>query len=291
MAPLMPFVTERVWQDVCAGRRPAPPESVHMSSWPVLRRVAGVATALDASVQQARRVVELGRSARAEAKVRTRQPLRRVLVGSGAWAALSDDLRAEVAAELNVGSVDSLADVGGGLVDHSAKANFRALGKRFGKQTPMVAAAIAGADAAELAASLRDQGRAVVVVDGAETEVLSDEVIVSERPREGWSVVNEQGETVALDLELTPELVRAGLAREAVRLVQEARKVSGFEVSDRIDLWWQASGELSEALTEHAVLVADEVLAESVTAGAPDDDSLPVHEDADLGLTLWVRRR
>jgi isoleucyl-tRNA synthetase len=112
------------------------------------------------------------------------------------------------------------------------------------------------------------------VVDGAETEVLSDEVIVSERPREGWSVVNEQGETVALDLELTPELVRAGLAREAIRLVQEARKTSGFEVSDRIDLWWQASGELAEALAEHTGLIADEVLATSVTGQAPPDDAL-----------------
>jgi isoleucyl-tRNA synthetase len=289
MAPLMPFVTERVWQDVVRPVDAGAAESVHMASWPSFDGSL-VVDGLDASVQQARRVVELGRSARAEAKVRTRQPLRRVLVGSGAWAALSDDLRAEVAAELNVGSVDSLADVGGGLVDHSAKANFRALGKRFGKQTPMVAAAIAGADAAELAASLRDQGRAVVVVDGAETEVLSDEVIVSERPREGWSVVNEQGETVALDLELTPELVRAGLAREAIRLVQEARKASGFEVSDRIDLWWQASGELAEALAEHTGLIADEVLATSVTGQAPPDDALTAHSDEELGLTLWLRR-
>jgi isoleucyl-tRNA synthetase len=129
------------------------------------------------------------------------------------------------------------------------------------------------------------------VVDGAETEVLSDEVIVSERPREGWSVVNEQGETVALDLELTSALVRAGLAREAIRLVQEARKVSGFDVSDRIELWWVADGELAESLSEHQGLIADEVLATSVTGAAPSDASLQAHVDADLGLTLWVRRR
>jgi isoleucyl-tRNA synthetase len=128
------------------------------------------------------------------------------------------------------------------------------------------------------------------VVDGAETEVLSDEVIMSERPREGWSVVNEQGETVALDLELTPELVRAGLAREAIRLVQEARKASGFEVSDRIDLWWQASGELAEALAEHTGLIADEVLATSVTGQVPPDAALTAHSDEDLGLSLWLRR-
>jgi isoleucyl-tRNA synthetase len=290
MAPLMPFVTERVWQDVIRPVQPDAAESVHMASWPKVDESL-VVEGLDASVQLARRVVELGRAARAEAKVRTRQPLRRVLVGSTAWSALPDGLRAEVAAELNVASVDSLSDVGGDLVEHSAKANFRALGKRFGKQTPLVAAAIAAADAAELAARLRATGRAVVEVEGAAVEVVQGEVIVSERPREGWSVVNEQGETVALDLELTPALVRAGLAREAIRLVQEARKVSGFEVSDRIELWWAAEGELEQSLVEHRDLIADEVLATSVTGDPPSDASLQAHVDDDLGLTLWVRRR
>jgi isoleucyl-tRNA synthetase len=115
-------------------------------------------------------------------------------------------------------------------------------------------------------------------------------VIVSERPREGWSVVNEQGETVALDLTLTPELVRAGLAREVVRLLQEARKSSGFDVSDRITLTWQAddpAGELAAALREHEAAVADEVLATSVTETAPDGD---LRRDDDLGLSFAVQR-
>ena len=157
--------------------------------------------------------------------------------------------------------LEPLSSAGADLVDFGAKGNFRALGKRFGKRTPLVAAAIAAADAAALAAALDADGRATVTVDGEDVEVLPDEVIVSERPREGWSVVNEQGETVALDLELTPELVRAGLAREVVRLVQEARKNSGFDVSDRITLLWQADGDMAEALREHAASVADEVLA------------------------------
>ena len=114
-------------------------------------------------------------------------------------------------------------------------------------------------------------------------EVLADEVIVSERPREGWSVVNEQGETVALDLELTPELVRAGLVREVVRLVQDARKTSGFEVSDRITLVWAADGELAEALREGTSTVAAEVLATEVVEGEPQGD---VRRDEELGLPL-----
>ena len=167
--------------------------------------------------------------------MRTRQPLRRALVASSAWSRLGEELRAQVCEELNIGSLESLAEAGGDLVDHSAKGNFRSLGKRFAQDTPKVAAAIAAADAGALAESLASTGSAVVVVDGESVEVGPDDVIIAERPREGWSVVNDQGETVALDLELDDELRRAGLAREIVRAVQEARKASGLEITDRIE--------------------------------------------------------
>ncbi|HSV40825.1 MAG TPA: isoleucine--tRNA ligase [Nocardioidaceae bacterium] len=285
LAPLTPFITERVWQDTVRTVVADAPESVHLADWPSYDS-ASVDDSLSSGVALARRLVELGRSARADAKVKTRQPLRRALIASSAYAALTDELRAEVADELNVGSIEPFSSAGD-LVDFEAKGNFRALGKRFAKQTPVVAAAIAASDAAELAAAL-GAGSATVVVDGSPVEVLPDEVIVSERPREGWSVVNEQGETVALDLELTPELVRAGLAREVVRLVQDARKSSGFQVTDRITLTWEStSTELAAALREHQAAVADEVLAVSVTEAAPE---AKVIEDAELGLRFSVAK-
>ena len=287
MAPITPFITERVWQDLFASTSVELPESVHLARWP---QVDGslVDDELQTQMSLARRLVELGRAARADAKVRTRQPLSRALVGSAAWARLSEELRREVAEELNVGAIEPLSSAGADLVDHSAKGNFRALGKRFAKQTPRVAAAIAGSDAAALAAALEADGRATVSVDGEDVEVLPDEVIVAERPREGWSVVNEQGETVALDLELTPELVRAGVAREVVRLVQEARKNSGFDVSDRIALTWQADGDTAAALRENGALVADEVLATSMDEGSTSDGTTV--RDDDLGLTFSIRK-
>ncbi len=286
MAPLTPFVTERVWQDVFASTSQELPESVHLASWPEVDD-ALVDDALREQVNLTRRLVELGRAARADAKVRTRQPLRRALIPSAAHALLDEELRAEVAAELNVGVVEPLSSAGADLVDFSAKGNFRALGKRFAKQTPQVAAAIAQADASALARALDADGRAVVPVDGEDVEVLREEVIVSERPREGWSVVNEQGETVALDLELTPELVRAGVAREVVRLVQEARKSSGFDVSDRIVLVWQAEGDTAAALQENAALVSEEVLAVEMGEGEPKE---PFVRDEALGLSFSVTR-
>jgi isoleucyl-tRNA synthetase len=260
---------------------------VHLAQWPDAQESAED-PGLSESVSLARRLVELGRAARADAKVRTRQPLRRALVASSAWQRLSEELRQEVAEELNVGAVEPLSAAGADLVDYSAKANFRALGKRFGKQTPLVAAAVAASDAGALAESLAARQSAVVVVDGQDVELHPDEVVVSERPREGWSVVNEQGETVALDLELTPELRRAGLAREVVRLVQEARKSAGFEVSDRVTLVWQAAGEVAEALRENGALVGAEVLATEVREGTPETGA--VVRDDDLGLAFSVAR-
>ncbi|MGJ6980406.1 isoleucine--tRNA ligase [Aestuariimicrobium soli] len=287
MAPLMPFVTERVWQDLVVATDPSAPASVHLSSWPV----AAAGTDEDASLARAmtvtRRLVELGRSARAESKMKTRQPLSRILVPSQAFAQLDEELLAEIRAELNVEAVESFASAGD-LVDHSAKGNFRALGKRFGKQTPLVAQAIAAADAAQLAASLAATGVATVDFEGG-TEVSSDEVIVTERPREGWSVVNEQGETVALDLELTPALVSAGLAREVVRFVQETRKGSGLDVSDRISLAWSAeSDDLAAAVREHQALIADEVLATTVSEQDSSGDDWV--READLGLAVRVTK-
>jgi isoleucyl-tRNA synthetase len=290
MAPLTPFITERVWQDMFTATSTELPDSVHLAAWP---KVDGslVDDELRSQMALARRLVELGRAARAYAKVRTRQPLRRALVGSTAWSRLTDELRGEVAEELNVGSVEPLSAAGADLVDFSAKGNFRALGRRFAKRTPAVAAAIAAADAAALSASLSGNGVAVVSVDGEDVEIGPDEVIVAERPREGWSVVNEQGETVALDLQMTPSLVRAGLAREVVRLVQEARKGAGFEVSDRIALVWRAGAETAEALREHAALVSAEVLATEMREGDPKDEpGASVTTDEGLDLRFSVTR-
>ncbi|HWM00073.1 MAG TPA: isoleucine--tRNA ligase [Nocardioidaceae bacterium] len=291
MAPITPFLTERVWQDVIRPVSPGAAESVHLASWPVYDEPV-VDERLSQQMALARRVVELGRAARAEARVKTRQPLSRALVGSRAWSLLSEDLRVDVAEELNIGRLESLASAGADLVDYSAKGNFRALGKRFGKRTPVVAAAIAAADAESLAMALREHGAAEVDVEGERVSVEAEEVLVSERPREGWSVVNDQGETVALDLELTPELVRAGLAREVVRLVQEARKREGLDVSDRIRLAWEAAGDTAEAMREHAGLVADEVLAVQLVEGRLDDGARESREqgDPELGLRFWLAK-
>ena len=290
MAPMVPFLTEHVWQQVVVpvDRRAA--ASVHLTDWPVVDGSV-IDEDLDEAVALTRRVVELGRGARAEAKVKIRQPLSRLLVSGDSYAKLDESLRAEIADELNVAAIESFGSAGD-LVDYSAKGNFRSLGKRFGKQTPLVAAAIAAADAAALHAALQRDGKASVDFEGG-TEIGPDDVIISERPREGWSVLNEQGETVALDLELTPELVSAGVARDVIREVQEARKNSGFEVSDRIELVWavennEVGAATEAAVREHMALIADEVLATQMRQDQITQRGFFVEE---LGLAFVVTRQ
>ncbi|TSB25677.1 isoleucine--tRNA ligase [Streptomyces benahoarensis] len=293
MAPLTPFITERVWQDLVVPVTPQAPDSVHLSSWP-LADPRLIDPELSVQMQLVRRLVELGRATRAESGVKTRQPLSRALVAAHGFAGLSADLRAQIAEELNVSSLAALSDMGGSLVDTSAKANFRALGKRFGKGVQAVAKAIAAADAAALSLALRD-GEASVEVDGETVTLAPDEVIITETPREGWSVASDAGATVALDLEITPELRRAGLARDAIRLIQEARKNSGLDVADRIALRWEtADADLRTALAEHAPLISDEVLA---TAFTPEQDAADdaggygeLFTDEPLGLSFRLRK-
>jgi isoleucyl-tRNA synthetase len=288
MAPLTPFVTEKVWQALVRPAQPDAPLSVHLSSWPEPDS-ALIDDALADRMALVRRLVELGRAARAEAKVRTRQPLARALIGARGWADLDDEMRSHVAEELNVLELTTLADGGAGLVEYQAKANFRTLGKRFARDTPKVAAAVAAADPAALAADLA-AGRAAVVVEGlGEVHLDADDVVVTETPQQGWAVARE-GETVALDLTLTPALVGLGTAREVVRIVQEARKRAGLEVTDRIELAWSAEGAVAAAIREHAASIADEVLA---VAMHDDLDRVIDGEqtvNGDPAVTLRLRR-
>jgi isoleucyl-tRNA synthetase len=290
MAPLVPFITERVWQDLVVPVVPGAPDSVHLASWPEVDG-AVVDPALSARMQLVRRLVELGRATRAESGVKTRQPLRRALVAAAGFEELSDELRAQIAEELNVSSLASLSEVGGSLVDATAKANFRVLGKRFGKGVQAVAKAVAAADAQALSAQLRTAGTASVDVDGETVTLSPEEVIITETPREGWSVASDSGATVALDLEITPELREAGLARDVIRLVQEARKSSGFDVADRIAVRWRTdNAELSAALAVHAEFVAEEVLAVDFAEGPPTESFGPAFQDQSLSLTFHLRR-
>jgi isoleucyl-tRNA synthetase len=282
LAPFVPFVADEVHERLVHDVWPDLPDSVHLRDWPAVD-MSLVDEELAGQMELVRRVVELGRSARAESGVKTRQPLARALVSAPGWAGLPEELRRHVAEELNVRSVDALGGESD-LVEVSHKGNFRVLGRTFGSQTPVVAAAIADGSLVRA-----DDGWTVTLPSGEAVTVPDDAVLTTETPRSGWARASAGGETVALDLELSDELRRAGTVREVIRLVQEARKSQGFEVSDRIELWWSATEAATvEALREGSELLAAEVLATCVTEERPNAPLAP-HEIGELGLTFWLR--
>jgi isoleucyl-tRNA synthetase len=290
MAPITPFLADYLWGVL----RPADaPDSVHLAAWPTWD-AAMIDPSLSAQMALARRLVELGRSARSAASVRTRQPLGRALAGAAGFGALPAELRDLIADELNVHLVEPLDAVGGELVTYTVKPEFRALGKRFGSSTQAVAAAIRAADPAVLAHAVAADGGSAVVraADLGSVTLTADDLVVTQTPLEGWGVATAAGETVALDLAVSDALRAEGWAREVVRLIQDARKSDGLQVSDRIELRWATPDEeLAAALSAHGELIAGEVLAVSFGPGEGSGDGPGPwygHADDDLGLRFWL---
>jgi isoleucyl-tRNA synthetase len=301
MAPITPFITDYVW-DVL--REEDEPVSVHLAQWPAVDGSL-IDSGLADQMSLVRRLVELGRSARAGAVVKTRQPLQRALIASPGFASLPAELAAQIADELNVKELAPLERDGSELVQYVVKPNFRALGGRFGPQTQSVAAAIAAADAADLAGRLQTTGAAEITVGSRAVSIGTDDVIVTQTPAAGWAVATGAGETVALEVTVTPELRREGLARDFVRFVQDARKGDGLQVTDRIAVRWSAADpELAASLTEYRNMICREVLAiefrpvpaDRRRAGAADDDDEDPsqwvrHDNRELGMTFWLAVR
>ncbi|MEI7441965.1 MAG: isoleucine--tRNA ligase [Actinomycetes bacterium] len=282
MAPFTPFITERVWQDLFVT---PDTESVHLSSWPDWQS-ATIDDTLNEQVALTRRIVELGRAARATSGVKTRQPLQRALVAAAGWSQIPESLQEQIRDEVNVLALEELGE-SSELVDVSVKANFKSLGARFAKDTPVIAAAIAAQNAAEFVAALR-QNTAVVVVAGTTHDISLDDVVITEVPREGWTVASADGESLALDLALNDDLLAQGIARDITRMIQDARKTSGFDITDRIVVTWSASeANALVALATYGERIAAEVLATTWQQGDTNGATL---RDEELGVSILLAK-
>jgi isoleucyl-tRNA synthetase len=276
LAPLVPFITEQVWQELVLPADATQPASVHLSNWPLVNQAA-IDSELGSQVALTRRIVELGRATRAESGIKIRQPLGRALIAASGWATLPEAMREQIADELNVQTLQDIATADGDLVDISVKANFKSLGAKFGGAVQEIAKAIAATDATSLVKTLRSTGATTV----GTWEIALDDLVVTEVPKSGWSVSSHDGESVALDLELTPALIAAGNVREVIRFIQERRKSDGLEISDRINVTWNATDEMAAAIQTDLGHIGDEVLALSMTR----DPGLAI-TDSEIGVEV-----
>jgi isoleucyl-tRNA synthetase len=280
LAPLVPFITEQVWQELVRPTDSAAHSSVHLADWPVAN-IAAIDTELGSQVALTRRIVELGRATRAESGIKIRQPLGRALIAASGWATLPEQMREQIADELNVQTLEDIASADGDLVDISVKANFKSLGAKFGGAVQEISKAIAATDATALVKTLRSTGSTSV----GTWEIALEDLVITEVPKSGWSVSSHDGESVALDLELTPALLAAGNVREVIRYIQERRKSDGLDISDRINVRWNATGEIAAAIESDKQHIADEVLALSMLR----DESLTV-TDEEVGVVVVLEK-
>jgi isoleucyl-tRNA synthetase len=258
LAPFAPFVTDWVHRELTGT-------SVHLA--PFTRGSAQVTDAeLEQGMSQIRMLAKLARAAREEADVKVRQPLSRlVCVVPDSMAAKLGELVPLLAAELNVKRVE-FAATGDALVRLEARPNFRALGKRFGKRTPLAAQAVTALNSDALLAFERGEPLAISV-DGESHELSADDFAIVRRASGELIVKEEAGYFAAIDPTVTPELRREGLARELVSRIQRMRKDAGLAVSDRIHLQVTGNEEVEAVVREHGHYVAAEVLASDVTVG------------------------
>jgi isoleucyl-tRNA synthetase len=284
LAPMVPFIAEHVWQSLIKIAESDQVESVHLADFPVANQKM-VDENLSTSVALSRRLVELGRSARAESGVKIRQPLSRALVSAPGWAKISEEIKTHIAEELNILKLDGIHVAEADLVDVSVKANFRTLGTKFGADVQIIAKAITSANHTEMVKHLRDNKSFKLAVDltngSKSAEIDIDDLVVTETPRTGWSVASHAGESLALDLALTPELIQSGLVREVIRAIQEERKKIGLDVSDRITVNWNAPEQVASAITSATAEISAEVLATTLV-----QDKGQSSDGNELGLWL-----
>ena len=263
LAPMIPFITEQVWQELIRPVVPGSPESVHLADFPT-PNLAGIDKTLSAQVAQTRRIVELGRAARAESSVKIRQPLSRALISASGWVHLPAEMTEQIADELNVLQLEDISRADGHLVDVTVKANFRSLGSKYGSSVQEIARSISEASPDELVLSLRENGFIEITSENGKWLIHAEDLIVTEKPRSGWTVVSHDAESVALDLTLTDDLIAKGQVREVIRFLQEARKNEGFDISDRIHVRYNANANVSRAIEDSAEYLKGEVLALSL---------------------------
>ncbi len=275
LAPILPYLSEELYQNLVRSIDPDAPLSIHLTDYPVADESL-IDRQLSKDMAAVLAVVRLGRSARAEANIKVRQPLPAILVHtsdpSGAESVVR--LKEQILDELNVKDVRALSDLGD-VVSHEVQPNLPVLGPKYGKALGGIRAALMQANAGEIAA-LVEAGQAISLTtkDGSVVELLPSEVLVNLRKREGFAAAQSAEATVVLDTTLSPALIQEGIARDVVRAIQDARKQLELNIEDKIDVRYRTTDRsVANAIEAHRDYVSREVLAATLEA-APDVSEL-----------------
>lgn len=292
LAPIIPFTTEAMYQNLVVAVDESAPTSIHHTLYP-----EADAESLNHELLDKMRLVitaaSLGRAARSSMDIKLRQPLAkaRVNVGSRKEEQVLAEMADVLSEEMNVKDIEIVSEVGE-LVSYRLLPNNRVLGPKFGKQFPLIKKALDNLDAADAARALQSGEGLEIDVAGESVTLTMDDVLVQTESKGDTAVASEKGVTVGVDTVLTPELVREGYARDVVRHVNNMRKDAGLEISDRITLSHQSTGDVAEAFADFEAFIKDETLADEVTAVLPNS---PTHQDTvrigDQDVTLALVKK
>ncbi|MCL2168752.1 MAG: isoleucine--tRNA ligase [Defluviitaleaceae bacterium] len=281
-APFIPFMSEKIYQNLVVTVNPSAVESVHLRDYPVYDD-ALIDPVLEGEMGAVLSIVSAGRAARNAANIKNRQPLAKIYL----QADIAADYLEIIKDELNVKEIESTEDAGL-LVGRKIKPNLKVLGPKYGKILPKIGAALGSGDGNALFADLQGEG-VNLDIDGTVVHLTMEDVLVEEIQTEGHMASVQDGYLVVLDTSLTPELIEEGFVREVISKIQTMRKEADFEVMDKICVCYQGSDALTEIITKNADFIGGEVLANSVSNQACDG----FHKAWDINgepAEFWVKK-
>ncbi|HBC97385.1 MAG TPA: isoleucine--tRNA ligase [Clostridium sp.] len=255
-APFVPFMTEEIYQNLVVNLDKDAPESVHLCKWPKYDESA-VDENLERDMDEAYKIVKLGRSARNTANIKNRQPLSEMLVSVNT---LPDYYGKIIKDELNIKNIEFNADLSK-YVDFNIKPNLPVLGKKYGKLIPQIRKKISSMDQVKLAKKINDNETVKINIENTEIELTSDNLLITMEGREGFAFAGEGSRGIILETTITEELKEEGDLREILSKVQNMRKESGFEVSDKINLYVSGSGKLEAVVKKFESRIKKETLS------------------------------
>ena len=287
-APIAPFYMDRLYLDLNSATNKEAFESVHLANFPD-SDPALIDTDLERKMGQAQTISSLVLSLRAKEKIKVRQPLQKIMIPVNSSLqkeeilAISDLIKHEV----NVKDVELLEDASDILVKQ-IKPNFKTLGPRFGKDMKLIANAIKNLEPSDIK-KIEEKGVLDIEVNGKSIRLQSNDVEISSQDIEGWLVANQGQMTVALDVTISEELKAEGIARELVNRIQNLRKDSGFEVTDRIEVFFEADEMIERAIKLNLDYIKLETLTEELHLVAELDKGIEVSFDA-VNSQLYIQK-
>ena len=265
-APMIPFMTEEIYQNLVRSVDKNAPESIHLCDYPAVNE-AWIDRGLEAAMDEVLSVVVLGRAARNGANIKNRQPLANITVVTDK--VLGKEYTDIIRDELNVKEV-IFTDSASGLVSYSFKPQLKTLGPKYGKQLGEIRTLLASLDGASAKKELDGQGHITLKLSTGDIELTADDLLISAEQLENSFAVTDNGYTVALDTELTDELIAEGFVREIISKVQTMRKDADFNVTDHINVTIKGSEKLEKIIADHLGDIAGDVLADSVKLASPE---------------------